>query len=118
VSSYVSFGLLNSTRPYLSHVRLAAGQLPVQQDERDRNGARQGRREDADGKGRAGRQDGHRDLRFTQQNNATFLKALCSDLKKACGVGGAVAGTTIELQGDQRDRLRPLLQKKGFTVKG
>lgn len=51
-------------------------------------------------------------------HNAEFLKALCSDLKKACGIGGAVSGNTIELQGDQRERLRPLLQKKGFTVKG
>ena len=51
-------------------------------------------------------------------NNATFLKTLCSDLKKACGIGGAVSENTIELQGDQRDRLRDLLRKKGFTVKG
>ena len=51
-------------------------------------------------------------------NNGDFLKALCTDLKKACGIGGAVADNTIELQGDQRERLRPLLQKKGFTVKG
>jgi translation initiation factor 1 len=51
-------------------------------------------------------------------NNAGFLKGLCADLKKACGTGGAVSGNTIELQGDQRERLRGLLQKKGFTVKG
>lgn len=50
--------------------------------------------------------------------NAAFLKALCQDLKRACGTGGAVAGNTIELQGDQRDRLRDLLRKKGFTIKG
>ena len=51
-------------------------------------------------------------------NNAAFLKTLCSDLKKACGIGGAVSDNTIELQGDQRDRIRDLLRKKGFTVKG
>lgn len=51
-------------------------------------------------------------------NNAAFLKDLCQELKRACGTGGAVAGNTIELQGDQRDRLRELLLKKGFTVKG
>lgn len=50
--------------------------------------------------------------------NAAFLKTLCQELKRACSVGGAVAGNTIELQGDQRDRLRVLLQKKGYTVKG
>ena len=51
-------------------------------------------------------------------HNAAFLKTLCTDLKKACGIGGAVSDNTIELQGDQRDRLRDLLRKKGFTVKG
>jgi len=51
-------------------------------------------------------------------HNAVFLKDLCQELKRACGTGGAVAANTIELQGDQRDRLRELLLKKGFTVKG
>ena len=51
-------------------------------------------------------------------NNAGFLKSLCSELKKACGTGGAVADNTIEIQGDQRERLRQLLQKKGYVVKG
>lgn len=50
--------------------------------------------------------------------NAAFLKALCQDLKRACSVGGAISGNTIELQGDQRERLRALLRKKGYTVKG
>lgn len=51
-------------------------------------------------------------------NNADFLRNLCTDLKKACGTGGAVAENTIELQGDRRDRLRALLRERGFTVKG
>ena len=51
-------------------------------------------------------------------DNAVFLKTLCQELKRACSVGGAVNGTTIELQGDQRERLRALLQKRGYTVKG
>ncbi len=50
--------------------------------------------------------------------NASFLKALAQDLKRACGTGGAVAGNTIELQGDHRERLRDLLTRKGFIVKG
>lgn len=50
--------------------------------------------------------------------NAAFLKALCQELKRACSVGGAISGNTIELQGDQRERLRALLAKKGYTVKG
>lgn len=50
--------------------------------------------------------------------NAAFLKALCQELKRACSVGGATSGNTIELQGDQRERLRALLRTKGYTVKG
>ena len=50
--------------------------------------------------------------------NAPFLKDLAAELKRACGVGGAVAGTTVELQGDVRDRVRERLVKKGWTVKG
>lgn len=50
--------------------------------------------------------------------NAAFLKDLAKELKQACGTGGAVAGDTVEIQGDLRDRIRPLLQAKGWTVKG
>ena len=50
--------------------------------------------------------------------NAAFLKELAGELKRACGVGGAVADDTVELQGDLRDRVRELLMKKGWTVKG
>ena len=50
--------------------------------------------------------------------NEAFLKALCQELKRACGVGGAVADNTVELQGDLRERLRAMLQAKGFVVKG
>ena len=51
-------------------------------------------------------------------NNAAFLKELCSELKRACGTGGAVADGMVELQGDLRDRVRDHLVKKGFVVKG
>lgn len=50
--------------------------------------------------------------------NAAFLKALSQDLKKACGVGGAVQETAVEVQGDQRERVREYLLRKGFRVKG
>jgi translation initiation factor 1 len=49
--------------------------------------------------------------------NAAFLKELCQELKRACGVGGAVRHDAVELQGDLRDRLRDLLVKRGFGVK-
>jgi translation initiation factor 1 len=51
-------------------------------------------------------------------DNDAFLKALASELKRACGAGGAVSGNTVEIQGDLRDRIRAALQKKGWTVKG
>jgi translation initiation factor 1 len=50
--------------------------------------------------------------------NAVFLKELCKELKRTCGTGGAVAEDTVELQGDHRERVRDLLLKKGFLVKG
>jgi translation initiation factor 1 len=50
--------------------------------------------------------------------NAAFLKELCSELKRACGTGGAVRQDSVELQGDIRDRVRELLVLKGFGVKG
>lgn len=51
-------------------------------------------------------------------NNAEFLKNLCGELKKACGCGGSVTDDGVELQGELRERVRPLLEKKGFVVKG
>jgi translation initiation factor 1 len=50
--------------------------------------------------------------------NAAFLGALAADLKKACGTGGTATEETVEIQGDQRERLRPLLAAKGFSVRG
>jgi translation initiation factor 1 len=51
-------------------------------------------------------------------NSGAFLKELCSELKRACGTGGAIDAGLIELQGDLRDRVRDCLTKKGFVVKG
>lgn len=50
--------------------------------------------------------------------NQPFLKELASELKRACGAGGAVVENTVEIQGDLRERIRPALEKKGWTVKG
>jgi translation initiation factor 1 len=50
--------------------------------------------------------------------NAAFLKDLAGELKKACGAGGAVAEDAVEIQGDLRERVRDLLTRKGYTVKG
>jgi translation initiation factor 1 len=50
--------------------------------------------------------------------NAAFLSALAAELKRACGTGGTATEETVEIQGDQRERLRPLLSAKGWTVRG
>jgi translation initiation factor 1 len=50
--------------------------------------------------------------------NAAFLASLASELKRACGTGGAPQEDTVEVQGDHRERLRPLLAAKGWTVRG
>ena len=49
--------------------------------------------------------------------DAKALKALCTELKKKCGCGGAVKDGTIEVQTDDREKLRTLLEQKKFTVK-
>lgn len=51
-------------------------------------------------------------------NNAAFLSTLCSELKRACGCGGATTEAGIELQGDLRERVRTHLERKGYVVKG
>jgi translation initiation factor 1 len=50
--------------------------------------------------------------------NREFLKELAAELKRACGVGGTVVDDTVELQGDVRERVRPILANKGWTIKG
>lgn len=55
---------------------------------------------------------------FGLPKNEAFLKDLAQELKRACGTGGTATDDGVELQGDIRDRVRDLLVKKGFQVKG
>ena len=58
-------------------------------------------------------------LVYDLPRNDAFLKDLCSELKRGCGAGGAVGDDgTVEIQGDLRERIRAMLVKKGYTVKG
>ena len=50
--------------------------------------------------------------------NPEFLESLAKEWKKSCGTGGHVIDQGVELQGDQRERLRDLLARKGWRVKG
>lgn len=45
------------------------------------------------------------------------LKSLAKQLKQQCGVGGAIKDGVIEIQTDDRERLKALLEERGFSVK-
>ena len=45
------------------------------------------------------------------------LKALAKELKTKCGVGGATEGDTILIQGDMRERIKAVLEARGYIVK-
>ena len=49
--------------------------------------------------------------------DAAGLKELAKELKQLCGTGGTLRDGVIEIQGDQRDKLLPMLQNKGWKVK-
>ena len=46
------------------------------------------------------------------------LPKLCKDVRKQLGCGGTVREDEIELQGDLRRRVAPVLEGMGFTVGG
>ena len=45
------------------------------------------------------------------------LKALAKDIKKRTGCGGTVKEFVIEIQTDQREVIKTVLEKSGYTVK-
>ncbi|MEX2473595.1 translation initiation factor Sui1 [Marinobacter sp.] len=49
--------------------------------------------------------------------NEKELKAFAKVLKAKCGTGGTVKEGIVEIQGDQREILVPMLQARGWTVK-
>lgn len=50
--------------------------------------------------------------------NEAFLKDLAQKLKRECGTGGTFTEDRVELQGELRDKVRTILQRLGFMVKG
>ena len=51
-------------------------------------------------------------------DNLPHYKKLAKELKAFCGTGGALKEDQIEIQGDQREKVRTFLEKKGYQVKG
>lgn len=98
-------------------LRLARQQLPVQhaQGALRAAAARIVARLRMENKGRGGKTV---TVVYGLPQNAAFLKDLCTELKRACGSGGTVTEDGVEVQGDLRDRVRDVLAKKGFVVKG
>lgn len=45
------------------------------------------------------------------------LKALAKSLKQHCGTGGATKAGAIEIQGDNREKIKTFLEALGHTVK-
>ena len=55
---------------------------------------------------------------FAPEMDDAALETLGKRLRAACGCGGAVKNRTLELQGNQPDRIRTWLEGEGFRVGG
>lgn len=50
-------------------------------------------------------------------DSTSEMRSLASELKSALGTGGTVKAGHIELQGDHGERVRALLDEKGYQVR-
>lgn len=55
---------------------------------------------------------------YNLPDNPPYFKDLSKKLKNLCGTGGSFKGDTIDIQGDQTQKVREYLMKLGFVVKG
>lgn len=51
------------------------------------------------------------------QHNPQVIQDLEKKLKQHCGAGGTSYAKTIEIQGDQVDKVKAFLKKEGYEVK-
>lgn len=54
---------------------------------------------------------------FNFPHNPKYFTDLTKKLKANCGTGGTFKDDTIEIQGDQREKIKNYLEKLGFQVK-
>ncbi|EQC45269.1 translation initiation factor [Bacteriovorax sp. Seq25_V] len=55
---------------------------------------------------------------YNLPNNPPFFKELTKKLKNHCGTGGSFKDSTIEIQGDQMNKIREYLKGLSYQVKG
>jgi translation initiation factor 1 len=46
-----------------------------------------------------------------------YLQKLIRKIKTYCGTGGTLKGNAMEIQGDVRHKIKPILIKEGFVIK-
>jgi len=51
------------------------------------------------------------------QHNPQVIEELESKLKQHCGAGGTSYAKTIEIQGNQVEKVKKFLEKEGFDIK-
>ena len=51
------------------------------------------------------------------QHNPDTMEEIARTLKQTCGAGGTVKGMTIEIQGDNRERVKDKLKEMKYEVK-
>ncbi len=51
-------------------------------------------------------------------HNPDYFKKLLKKMKNYCGSGGSLKGQQMEIQGDQRSKVKKFLEDQAFKVKG
>lgn len=55
---------------------------------------------------------------FASHLPVSVIETVAKKVRQQCGCGSTVKGRTIEVQGDQAGRIRTVLEKEGFQVRG